>query len=75
MKLTASASIELELQMKDVLAFIIDEKLTEQQYDLIILEALRRKKGYFTMNDQEKFEIFEREKDKFTPTEFELRLK
>lgn len=74
MKLTASATVEIQVELKDVIAFMSEEKLTDTQYDIIVLEALRRKKGYFTMSDQMKYEIFERLKEKFTPEEFEQRL-
>jgi hypothetical protein len=57
-----------------VLAFLIEEKLQPEQYDLIIQEAMRRKKGYFSLSDQLKYETFEKVKEKFTSEEFEKRL-
>lgn len=74
MKIAVEAKVELEVEIKDVLAFLIEEKLTAHQYDLIIIEAQRRKKGYFTMNDQAKYELFERAKENFTVEELEKRL-
>lgn len=74
MKITATATLEIEVEIKDVLTFLMEDKLQPEQYDMIILEALRRKKGYFTLSDQMKYEIFEGAKERFTPEELEQRL-
>lgn len=74
MKIKVKADIELEVQLPDVLAFLQEDKLNKEQYDTIILEAMRRKKGFFTMNDQAKYELFESVKDKFSVAELEARL-
>ena len=74
MKISASATVHFEVEVKDVLAFLSEDKLTHDQYDTIILECMRRKKGYFTMSDQVKYELFESSKDRYTPEELEQRL-
>jgi len=74
MKLNVKASVELDVELKDVLAFVITEDLTEPQMNAIVQEVLRKKKGFYSMEDQMKFEIFEREKEKWTATELEQRL-
>lgn len=73
MKINVNAKVSIEVQYKDVLAFLQEEKLSPEQHDNIIQECLRRKKGFFTLPDQQKFEIFEQYKDTMSPEEMEKR--
>jgi hypothetical protein len=74
MKLKVKADIELEVQLPDVLAFLQEDKLTPEQLDTVVVEAMRRKKGFYTVEDQMKYELFDQYKDKYTAMEFEKRL-
>ena len=74
MKLKVKAEVDFEIQLKDVLSFLMEDKLSPQQYDAIIMEANKRKQGFWTMNDQQKIEIFDQHKSRFTAEEIERRL-
>jgi hypothetical protein len=74
MKIKVKAEVELEVQLKDVLSFLQEESINTNDLDKVIQEALRKKKGFYTMSDQMKFELFEHYKERYTPEELEKRL-
>jgi hypothetical protein len=74
MKINVSAEVTFDVQYKDVMGFLQEEKLTQNQYDSIIQECMKLKKGFFTIPDQQKLEIFQQYKDSMTAEEMEQRL-